>query len=333
MKSDFSIQQVFFQQIKEKLPSHISFVHEISELLGISYDSAYRRIRGDKALSMEELKVLGSYYKISIDTLFNIGSKNVVFLPVAVDETNFNIVEWLHQILAEVKRFHAAKEKEVIYSAKDVPVFYYFEFPEIAAFKIYFWQKTLFHFQDYQNKLFVLDDLSEDVYKTGKQIIATSIKVPTIELWNEETFNSMIRQIEYCYESGFFAHKQDIYRLCEVLEVWVRHIQRQAEYGFKFQYDTSPDGVENSFKFYYNEVLLSDNTIFVTMDDIRVTYLTYNVLNLLITTNPTFCDQVEHSLRILMKKSNLISGTSDKERNRFFNKLVDKIKGLTDRIS
>ena len=33
------IQDQLFQQIKEKMPSNVSFVHEIAELLGISYDS------------------------------------------------------------------------------------------------------------------------------------------------------------------------------------------------------------------------------------------------------------------------------------------------------
>ena len=45
------IQKEFFKQIRVKLLPNISFVHDISELLGISYDSAYRRIRGEKYLN------------------------------------------------------------------------------------------------------------------------------------------------------------------------------------------------------------------------------------------------------------------------------------------
>lgn len=42
------LQQHFFDHIKERLPTHLSLVDEVAELLSISNDSAYRRIRGEK---------------------------------------------------------------------------------------------------------------------------------------------------------------------------------------------------------------------------------------------------------------------------------------------
>ena len=41
-----TIQLLFFQHLKSKMPAHLSMVEEVAELLGISIDSAYRRIRG-----------------------------------------------------------------------------------------------------------------------------------------------------------------------------------------------------------------------------------------------------------------------------------------------
>ena len=67
MEQLIEIQKAIFQQIKGLLPPHFSFVHEIAEVLGLSYDSAYRRIRGDKVLSFEELYKLSAHFKISID--------------------------------------------------------------------------------------------------------------------------------------------------------------------------------------------------------------------------------------------------------------------------
>jgi len=56
------LQSLLFQQIKEKTHPHLSLVDEISELLEISYDSAYRRIRGEKALSMGELSKVSQHF-------------------------------------------------------------------------------------------------------------------------------------------------------------------------------------------------------------------------------------------------------------------------------
>jgi hypothetical protein len=230
-----------------------------------------------------------------------------------------------------IKQIHAAKEREIIYAAKDIPVFYFFEFPEIAAFKIYFWNKALIPASGYENKMLTLE-APQNLYETGRQLLAHYIKIPTIEIWSEETISSVLRQIEYCFVSGFFARADDVFRLCDVLESWLNHVQSQAEHGCQYMLGKSPEGIENSFKLYQNEVLVTDNTILVKTDGRKTSYNTYNVINQLITTNPVFCDQVENSLRNLMQKSTMISGTSAKERHRFFNTLHEKVKALRIRI-
>ena len=48
----------FFQFIKSKVSANIAFVDEIADLLSISNDSAYRRIRADKPISFDDLQKL-----------------------------------------------------------------------------------------------------------------------------------------------------------------------------------------------------------------------------------------------------------------------------------
>jgi hypothetical protein len=331
MKTEPSTQESLFNAIRFSLPSNISLVHDIAELLGISYDSAYRRIRGEKELSLDELKKLSQHFKISIDTLFNLKSNNIVFNSLFLSDQGISFNEWLNVTLSEVKKIHSFKEKEFIYSAKDIPIFHYFDFPEIFAFKVHFWHKALIPSHEFKEK-FIKLEVADDLMEMGRQIANTYRKIPVSELWNEETFNSIIRQIEFCHVSGYFSVKDIAFRLCDVLETMIGHLQHQAEVGFMFPYGTIPEGIEGSFKLYFNEVLLGDNTIFVKMDGNPTTYLTYNVINLLITTNPLFCQQIENSLRILMKESTLISSTSAKDRNRFFIQISDKINGLRKRM-
>jgi hypothetical protein len=331
MNQQSNIQEILFQSVKSKLAPNLSFVHELSELLEISYDSAYRRIRGEKELSLEELKTICLHYGISVDGLFNLKSNHVIFHSLAIGEDGFNIENWLQSLLMAIKKIHAATEKEIIYAAKDIPVFYFFEFPEIAAFKIYFWNKALIPASGYENKMLTLE-APEGLYETGRQLLSHYIKIPTIEIWSEETISSVLRQIEYCFVSGFFTRTDDVFRLCDVLEDWLNHVQSQAEHGFQYMLGKPPEGIADNFKLYQNEVLVTDNTILVKTDGQKTSYNTYNVINQLITTNPVFCDQVENSLRNLMQKSTIISGTSAKERHRFFNALHEKVKTLRSRI-
>jgi transcriptional regulator with XRE-family HTH domain len=69
------IQKELFRKIRRSIPDHLSLAEEISEKLGISTDSAYRRIRGEKLLTIEELYKLSYRYNISVDSLFNATSQ------------------------------------------------------------------------------------------------------------------------------------------------------------------------------------------------------------------------------------------------------------------
>lgn len=325
-------QKLLFQQIKQTLPGHLSLVDEIAELLKISYDSAYRRIRGEKALSINELQLLCDHYHISVDLLLSLKSNNVVFRDVTIGPEGLGLKDWLRVILNDLNRIHSAKDKEIIYSAKDPPLFHYFHVPEIATFKLFFWQKTLMQFPDFAEKQFSLEEYDDEIHQLGLQTLAKYVKIPTVELWNYDTFLISFSQIEYYWVSGFFKSKDDIFHLCDKFYVWLQHIQKQAELGFKYIYGMEPIGQEDSFKLYINEVVLNDNSIYVRVDDLCVSYLTNNVLSLLITTDPIFCKHKENFLRGLCQKSSLISHVNAKDRNRFFNRMLKRVDDFRESI-
>src|SRR6185503_15552827 len=68
---DTSVQSLFFEQIRKRLSPHVSFVDELAELLDISRDSAYRRMRGETVLSLDEVKKLSVRFKISVDSIIS----------------------------------------------------------------------------------------------------------------------------------------------------------------------------------------------------------------------------------------------------------------------
>ena len=325
MHNTSEIQNILFEQIRERLPLHTSFVHEIAELLEISYDSAYRRIRGEKALDINDLCRLAVHFKLSLDTILNLEGNKILFDYFTVDPEKISIKDWLRLITIDTRKIAEAADKEIVYAAKDPPIFQFFQLPELAAFKIFVWQKTLCQFPEFIEKQFSLDEADPEIMNIGKQLLAYSTKIPTTEIWNEDTLNITLRQIEYYRVSGFFKKEDDIFNLCDKLEQWFNHLRKQAEHGFKFLYGEATEGIENSYKMYENEVVLNDNSIIVKRDDIKLVYLTFNTLSLLVTQDPSFCSNVSRYHSKLMKKSNLISVTGSKERDRFFNKLLSNV--------
>jgi len=327
MNKEPGIQKLFFETVRQRLPGHISVVHEIAETLGISYDSAYRRLRGDKDLSIEELKLLSIRFRISLDSLFGRNNADVLFHPFIMKE-NDGFEEWLKLRILEVKKVNESRDKDVIMVARDLPVYYYFNFPELAAFKLFFWKKMLLHYPDYHDKKFNINELPVELISLGYQLLSMYNRIPSIEIWCQETFTRVMQQIEFCHVSGFLLHKNDAAILYDKLEILIRHIQYQTEQGCKFHMDYKiSENEEENFKVYFNEVMLIDNTLLIEKDGVQTVFMTHNSLDILLTTNPLFCKQVERALKIIIKTGNHISGSAGSECQRIFNAIYEKLEG------
>ena len=73
------LQQQLFVYLKENTPPHLSLVDELCDLLDLSNDSVYRRIRGEKPITLTELKKICEHYHVSIDQLLQLENNTILF--------------------------------------------------------------------------------------------------------------------------------------------------------------------------------------------------------------------------------------------------------------
>ena len=323
------VQQAFFQHIKAGLPGHLSLVDEVAELLNISNDSAYRRIRGEKPISFEELQKLCSHYKISLDQFLHLQSDAFIFSGKLKTEGETSFEDWLANVQETFSMFNGFEKKHVYYLMKDIPPFIHFQVRELAAFKFYFWTKSILHYESMKGVKFHLDDPRYDAYfPQSNKIIELYNKIPITEIWNVESLNSSLRQIEFYKESGSFKNKTEIKLLYDKLEELVNHIEKQAELGLKFNFGEEPKSNSAEYRLFVNELILGDNTIMAMLNDKSITFLNHGVLYFVATGDERFNKTMQNSLENLMKRSTMISTVGDKERTRFFNRMRDKIHHL-----
>lgn len=322
-------QVLFFGHLKTQLPPHLSMVDEIAALLNISIDSAYRRIRGDKPISLEEAYILCQQYKLSLDHLFNLQSDTYIFrgtLP-ATGSAGINFTNWLEMVLAQLQYMNSFKERHMYYLMKDIPPYVHFMFPELAAFKCYFWMKSILHDEQLKGVKFSLRDKRYDQYKSwSAKVINEYLMLPGTEIWNVESLNSTLNQIDFYVQAGAFAQQEDIFVLYDRVEAMINHLEKQAECGYKSEVGQKPLAGAAEYRLFVNELILGDNTILVELDGKRVTYLNHSVLNVLTTRDERFNEAMFANLESLIKKSALISVVGEKERTKFFNRLRDHIR-------
>lgn len=321
----YQAQEFLFQRIKELLPPHVSLVDAVAETLHLSSDSAYRRIRGETPMVLDEVKELCQYYKISLDQLLDVKSGSVLFQNVRINIHNYTYETYLSDLLKQVQYVNSFIQKEIIYLTKDVPIFHNFYFKPLIAFRYFFWMKSILQKPEYADREFELNCVSQEIEELSRELVRAYEKIPSTEIWNTECINSVISQIEFYKDSGYFSSAADIKTVYESLEETFLHLKNQVEYGCKFMPDENPDTKKSNFRFFYNRVVLGDNTIMVMTDRVKTVFLNYDVLNYMLTRDEAFCSPRYDDLQNLMKKSTLISQTSEKQRNIFFGIMLNKI--------
>jgi hypothetical protein len=319
-----NIQNAFLAQVQSRLSQNVSFADELAELLNISRDSAYRRIRGETVLSLDEVKKLYDRFGISLDVILSQSSEMVTFHRRVVDPTHYTLESWLNSLLKNLGALGSFEDHEMIFSAKDIPVFHYFRIPRLCSFKLFFWMKTLISYPAYEQTGFSPTAVPNELLTLAERVWAKYSSLNTIEIWNEEALYDTLKQIEYYNQCGFFKSKEDALVLCEDLISLLGKIRQEASVGKKSE--------GGAFGMFNNEILIADNTVFARMGSKRSVYVNQNTLNLLLTFQEPFCSQTESYLQNLMKKSNQISVTGERERNRFFNSMKERIILFKERL-
>lgn len=321
-----NIQQAFFKIIKSKLLPHQSLSDEVQELLGLGADSAYRRIRGEKPLSIEEAVKLCNAYHLSMDATFATGTNKTTFEGNFLDATGFDFALYLDDILQNLKSVDAIPEKKIYVDTKDIPPFHYYQFPLLAAFKCYVWMQFMLGYDEHNKISFQHNDVIAPLLTTGKMIAQLYTQIPSVEIWNLESINSTIRQVQFYYESGIIKNKDLALALFDDLSLMVGHIHAQAQAGKKFLYGHhSSDNPQAAYSLFVNGVFLGDNTMMVETPAATQVFVNHSVLNFMKTTDTAFVSHAKKTFDNIMRKSSLISSVNELDRNKFFNTLQQRI--------
>ena len=317
---NYEAQKAFLEKVKYTLGSNISFVDELSQLLEISTDSVYRRIRGETELTFNEIIKLCNQFHISFDSMVECDPLGVTFsyniLPRKIEGFKYYLVS----ILEDLKTLAKYPSSRIIYVAEDIPIFHLFNYPELAAFKMYYWMKSVLNIPEYQNQKYSFENTDKEILEIGNEMVKSYAGVNSVEIWTEYTVNSLRKQIEYYWEAGLFEDKNDANLICNQAGELVQSVSKLAENSSKL-----PGNRFQNFMLYYSEIEIGNNCIMAEINNLRKVYLTYNTFNKMYTTNEKFCEETNTWINFLIAKSNLISGISEKQRLQFVNKILSQL--------
>src|SRR6478752_3419523 len=137
------IQLSFLNKVKQAVPANVSLVDELAELLNTSNDSAYRRMRGETMLSIDEIAKICSHFRVPFESNTFTNSDKVTFNYKRMRNQADGFHNWIHGMHENLQLIGRTPENEILYTANDAPIWHHFNNDELIAFKVFYWQKTI----------------------------------------------------------------------------------------------------------------------------------------------------------------------------------------------
>ncbi|HBG71658.1 MAG: hypothetical protein A2W93_06895 [Bacteroidetes bacterium GWF2_43_63] len=322
MNQKDNTQDAFIDSLRAVIPSGHSLVNELADQLELSIDSAYRRLRGETEFSLSEIVKLCNHFHISFDSFCSAQGESVHFHYNLPGDEAMGFQQFVEHIRDGLQKLKSAKDSEIIYVADDIPFFLLFAFPQLAWFKCYYWMRSVMNVLEYQHGFFE-DEIAPDVLMTaGQEILEAYRMAPSTEIWSEHTLNSILKQIDFYSESGFFKDSETSQKLYADLLLLVSEIRTMTESGTKRK-DHAGD---NNFTFYLCDIEIGNNCIYTSIGKNKKVFLRHSTFNTLETADEVFCSATRDWLNGLIRKSTQLSGMAEKQRNKYFQFLLGAVK-------
>lgn len=321
MSDNLVVQEDFIKLLRTMVPSGVQLVSEVGVALSLSNDSIYRRLRGETEFSLSEIVKLCNHFHISFDSFCAAQGGSVHFHYNLPGDAAEGFQHYLDHIRDGLQILKNAKEREIIYVADDIPFFLLFAFPQLAWFKCYYWMRSVMNVPEYQKSFFEDEVAPEELMTAGGEILEAYRIVPSTEIWSEHTINSILKQIDFYSESGFFKDDETPKKLYSDLSELISEIRSMTESGTKRR-DHAGD---NNYTFYLCDIEIGNNCIYTALGKNQKVFLRHSTFNTLETSDEIFCTTTHDWLNGLIRKSTQLSGMAEKQRNKFFQNLLGAV--------
>jgi hypothetical protein len=297
-------QELFFEAIKSALPEYQNMAQSIAEVLEVSTNEAYKKIRGNSILSLQQIIKLSDSFGVPFlykpDQL-----PTVTFDYLSVDQEIPNMLLYLQDLLKNLKQIQQSKHKHITITTDDIPLFHFFKYPELTCFKLFFWSDSVMN----TDVKFDPSGFATEIIDISKELNQIYLEIPCTEIWSKDTVHGTIEQIRYAFEAGYIAKG-----FAEQIIEQVRYCLTDMNmYAISSKKTIDPN---HSFN-WYNCDVLGSIAYLVDFKDHMACYNRFNTFNYLRTEDQTYCKQTKQWMQGLIMKSVSFSGQGEKHRNKY----------------
>ncbi len=332
MARPHDLQQALVENILGQFAKKAEAASALMEILSINRDGIYRRLRGEKLLTAEEVGKIAVHFKISLDDLLFDSSEKGFFTFGWRNRKIKSFWDYLVQVNEQAVRLSKEPNLKVYYTTREIPFFLFMMFPRLLSFKMYLYGLTTWQLDYLHQEKFHFDLVLPQEIELARETSRLYCSVDTIEMWTSAIVDQSLNQIEYAAMSNHFRDKETGMAVARETMELVEHCRLMAETGLKFLPGHSPQSGVGKFDLYNNELASTGNTILAISDRMKVLYNVFDSPNYLYTTDNFLCTAMADWFDKVLVHSVSISFHAEKNRSFYFNRLRDKVDQTLQRL-
>ncbi len=309
--------------ILDYLPSNKKLVSYLTDLLDLSRESAYRRIRGEIPFTLEEAVTISNQLGLSLDELAGQSNKERAFFDLNLANKKDDAEKYsdtLNSINNIYVKMSKAKEAQIIISNNRIPIPLTLNYEYIKKFRYYKWVHQThnvpinFYFSDLE----IPKKLNEDY----KKYIYNYMNVKNITIiFDKNVFITFVEEILYYYDRNLI-NQEELKAIQNELSQILDDLERMMLTG-KYKGDTN-------IQVYLSSLNISSNCTYLEYDNNACAQFWIYTVSPIIVYNNEVCQLQKKWLESLMKYSSLITKSNESLQADFLNEQRCLIKSMGD---
>ncbi|WP_116106447.1 hypothetical protein [Lewinella sp. IMCC34191] len=329
-KQTGSYQQIFFDRLSQRFPSRSELVQKVAGVLHVGKDAVYRRLRGDTALTADEMMLLAETYQLKVGME---REKDVPSLRYPDDRypirNEFDHFLQLHRRWEVLQQLPGASFD---FASPELPMYYELSLPMLRSFKIFMFGLTTWNLEKWKGLRFSPSLIDDELHLIVEETIRQHYSVAARELWSVGVLDVTLRQLNYMAQIGKFERSEHVEQIFEELFLIVDHLEQMVRTGKRFPIGQQPTESSSDFRVYHNELSNTSNVVLVKSDIRPFLFTTLVTPNYVATSNAELCREVQQWFDNLVEHGNALHAESGKYAAHYFGYLKTQIRQYRERL-
>ncbi|MDR1783717.1 MAG: hypothetical protein LBR13_05595 [Dysgonamonadaceae bacterium] len=306
--------------VLSNVPKNVKPVSLLSNLLDMSRESAYRRIRGDIPFTVEEIADLSLEMGFSIDGIVGLGDRERVFFDFSVksDDSDITFISMLQRLERLYQSIGQANHCESILALNSLSPTFFLHFNHLFKFIYFKWLQQDSSISS--DILFSEIKVPEEINNLRKKI-SNNMKVVSnrIIILDPNIFLNLIHDIVYFNQRKLINNEDMVSIKAEISEL-IDIFEKMAKSGIMYNTNVS---------LYISSLSINTSTVYVNINDSEMmTILLMLVANPIFINNLRVCEVHKKTLLSVKRQSTLITQSNEILQIEFFDRQREYLKNI-----